>query len=109
VALIDRYRERLGQGARAAEGPAAVVASLQAAMVDTLLLHDGPDDERTTWFGPEPNQLGDEDDVRAMGVEHPRQGRLVDMAVRAAFGTGAAVELVPGAVVRDGFGALLRA
>jgi hypothetical protein len=108
VALIERYRERLGRGERAAEGPEPVIAALQAALVDTLLLHDDPDDERTTWFGPDANHLGDEDDVRGMGVDDPQSGRLVDVAVRAALGTGATVALVPGAVVRDGFGALLR-
>jgi hypothetical protein len=44
-----------------------------------------------------------------MGVEEPQRGRLVDVAVRAALGTGAAGVLGPRAVVGDGFGALLRA
>jgi hypothetical protein len=109
VELIERYRERLGQGAGAAEGTGAVVAALQAAMVDILLVHDDVDDERPTWFGTAANHIGSEDDIRGMGVDRPEQGRLIDVAVRAALGTGATVVLVPGAVVSEDLGALLRA
>jgi hypothetical protein len=38
-----------------------------------------------------------------------RQARLVDVAIRAAFATGAAVRIVPSvASVQDGIGAILR-
>ena len=79
-------------------------------MVDTLLVHDDEDDDRSAWFGPEPNHLGlNIADLEAIGVTQPRQARRVGVAVRAALGTGAAVRLVPAATVRDGLGAILRA
>jgi len=110
VAVLERFREENGQHDRAADGPARVIESLQAAMVDTLLVHDDEDDDRSAWFGPEPNHAGiDVADLEAMGVTEPKQARLVDVAVRAALGTGAAVRLVPAATVRDGLGAILRA
>ena len=110
VAVLQRFREENGRHDRAADGPARVIESLQAAMVDTLLVHDDEDDDRSAWFGPEPNHLGlNVADLEAMGVTQPQQARLVDVAVRAALGTGAAVRLVPAATVRDGLGAILRA
>jgi peptide subunit release factor 1 (eRF1) len=110
VAVLDRFKEERGQADKAADGPAAVVSALQMAMVETLLVHDDPADERVAWFGPEPLQLAlSKDDVAGMGVEFPEQARLVDVAVRAAVGSGADVRIVPKAVVTDGFGAVLRA
>jgi hypothetical protein len=108
--LLQEFREEKGQRDRAADGPERVVEALQAAIVDTLLVHDDPDDDRTAWFGPEPGHLALERDdlVSGMGVEEPRQGRLVDGCIRAAVATGADVRIVPGAVVTDGLGAVLR-
>ncbi|MGI8806396.1 MAG: hypothetical protein ACR2KK_00805 [Acidimicrobiales bacterium] len=99
VAVLQRFREENGRHDRAADGPARVIESLRAAMVDTLLVHDDEDDDRSAWFGPEPNHLGlNVADLEAMGVTQPQQARLVDVAVRAALGTGAAVRL--GAILR---------
>lgn len=110
AAMLERFEQEKGQRDKAADGPARVVEALQAALVDTLLLHDDPADDRQAWFGPEPNQLGlRREDLEAMGAPDPAQARLVDLAVRAALGTGASVRLVPGAAVRDGLGAILRA
>jgi peptide subunit release factor 1 (eRF1) len=110
VALLERFKELRGQGQRAAEGVGPTIAALEAAMVDTLLLHDRLDDERRGWFGPEANLIAtDQGDLAAMGVEAPAEGRLLDLAVRAALGTGATCRLVPSTAVRDGLGAILRA
>ena len=110
VEVLRKFEEEKGQADRAADGPARVVEALQMAMVETLLVHDDPADRRTAWFGPEPPHLArDRADVEAMGVEHPEEARLVDVAVRAAVGSGAAVRVVPGSVVGDGLGAVLRA
>jgi peptide subunit release factor 1 (eRF1) len=114
AAVLERFREGLGQGRKAADGPARVTEALQAALVDTLLVHDDPgadpDEQRMAWFGPEPTQLAlDRADLEAMGVGEQRQARLVDVAVRAALATGADVRVVPASVVRDGVGAILRA
>lgn len=44
-----------------------------------------------------------------MGVESPQEARLVDVAIRATFVTGAAVRIVPSAgAVKEGIGAILR-
>jgi hypothetical protein len=108
-ALLEKFREELAQQDRAVEGPAATVAALSRAAVDVLLVPaDEPDDSRTAWFGPDPTQVAlTADDVRALGVDAPVEGRLVDVAVRAALGTGAGIRVV-GAGAVDGIGAILR-
>jgi hypothetical protein len=86
------------------------VAALAAARVASLLVHDDPDDGRTAWFGATPNTIGlDAAAVTDMGEAEPRSGRLVDVVVRAALGTGAEVRVTPTlAALPDGVGALLR-
>ncbi|MCU1460960.1 MAG: hypothetical protein JWO37_1035 [Acidimicrobiales bacterium] len=96
VRVLEKFREERGQHDRAADGAEPTLAALAAAQVDLLLVHDDPADQRTAWFGPEPNMVGiDAETVQAMGVEEPTEGRLIDVAVRAAFGTGAATWIVP--------------
>ncbi len=110
-ALLEKFREERGQDDRAAEGPRATLAALAMAAVDVLLIAaDDPDDARTAWFGPEPAQVGTTAaDLRGMGVEEPAEGRLVDVAVRAALGTGAGIRVVgAGAGLEGGIGAILR-
>jgi hypothetical protein len=75
-----------------------------------LLVHDDPDDERTAWFGadaiPMSSQAGD---LKGLGVDSPVEGRLVDVLIRAALGTGAGVRIVPHAGgPKDQVGAILR-
>jgi hypothetical protein len=109
VALLERFKEELGQGAHAVDGPEETVEALQKANVHTLLVHDDPADGRTAWFGADPTHLAlDEATVRAMGAEHPHPGRLIDVCLRAAYGTSAEVRVVPSAVVTDALAALLR-
>jgi Bacterial archaeo-eukaryotic release factor family 2 len=105
--------EERAQPGRAVEGAAATLEALARSQVATLLVA-GPwlDDRRTAWFGPAPTDLaGDRDALAALGVATPAEGRLVDVAVRAALGTGAKVRVVepdrPDGP-RDGIGALLR-
>jgi hypothetical protein len=101
------------QPGRAVEGAAATLEALARSQVATLLVA-GPwrDDRRTAWFGAAPTDVaGDRDALAALGVATPVEGRLVDVAVRAALGTGAKVRVVepdhPDGP-RDGIGALLR-
>jgi Bacterial archaeo-eukaryotic release factor family 2 len=109
-ALLERFAEERG---RAVEGAAATLAALSRSQVGTLLV-TGPyaDDERTAWFGPAATDVGvDRGALDALGVATPVEGRLVDVAVRGALGTGATVRVVdPGrqAAPGDGLGALLR-
>lgn len=108
--VLRELKEERGQADRAADGPARVVEALQRAVVETLLVHDDPDDERTAWFGPEATHLSlqREELTSGMGVEAPQEARLVDVCVRAAVGTGAEVVIAPKAVLTDGLGAVLR-
>lgn len=110
-ALLEKFREEAGQGDRAAAGPRDTLAALAMAAVDVLLVApDGPDDARTAWFGPEPAQVAmTADDLRGMGVQAPTEGRLVDVGVRAALGTGAGIRVVEaGADLDGGLAAVLR-
>ena len=102
-ALLDRFAEELGQaatgaegGAQAVEGAAATLAALARGQVATLLLTGlFLDDRRTAWFGPAPTDVAaDRDALVGLGVPGPVEGRLVDVAVRAALGTGAEVRVL---------------
>jgi hypothetical protein len=99
-ALLDRFAEELAQGAgrgeRAVEGAAATLAALGRGQVEALLLTGlFLDDDRTAWFGPAPTDVAaDRDALGDLGVADPVEGRLVDVAVRAALGTGAEVRVL---------------
>src|SRR5207249_7216531 len=108
--LLHKLREELGQGDRGVTGPAATIGALARGQVEVLLLADDPDDTRRAWFGPDPAQVATTvDDVRAMGVARPIEGRLGDVLLRATLGTGAGVRIAPAAaVLEEGVGAILR-
>jgi Bacterial archaeo-eukaryotic release factor family 2 len=110
VEFLRQFKQERGQRDLATEGIAATIGALAAARVDTLLVHDDPDDDRTAWFGPEPGMVaGEAATLSDMSVENPQEGRLVDVAIRAAFATGAAVRMIPSVgSVQDGIGAILR-
>jgi hypothetical protein len=93
-ALLDRLAEE--RGTRAVEGAGATLAALARGQVATLLLTGlFLDDRRTAWFGPAPTDVaGDRDTLAGLGVPGPVEGRLVDVAVRAALGTGAEVRVL---------------
>jgi hypothetical protein len=104
-ALLERFAEERGQA-----GAAATLAALGRGQVGILLVAGlFLDDQRTAWFGPAPTDVaGDRDALAALGVAAPAEGRLVDVAVRAALGTGATVRVVRRDGPRDGLGGLLR-
>jgi len=112
VEFLRQFKQEQGQHDLAAQGVAATLAALAAARVDTLLIHDDPDDERTAWFGAEPGMVAaTEAALTDLGAAAgaPQEARLVDVAIRAAFATGAAVRIIPSvASVEDGIGAILR-
>jgi hypothetical protein len=80
------------------------------ATVETLLVHQTPDDDRTAWVGPAPVHLAlDRDDLTAgMGWPTRCRRRSSTPCVRAALGTGAEVVVAPASKVRDGLAAILR-
>jgi hypothetical protein len=110
VEFLRQFKQERGQRHLGAEGAKATIAALAAARVDTLLIHDDPDDSRTAWFGPEPGMVAETAQALSdMGVDDPQAARLVDVAIRAAFATGAAVRIVPSVgSVQEGIGAILR-
>lgn len=112
VAVLREFAEERGQRDRAADGPGATLAALSEAKVGTLLVHDDPDDPREAWFGSDPVPVApSREGLSALGVAKPRPGRLIDVAVRAALGTGAGVRVIPAHgpdTPTDGVGAILR-
>lgn len=109
VACLQRLREETGrEEGLAVQGVEPTLAALAEARVDTLMVHDDPDDDRTAWYGPEPALVAAHPEpLRELGVEDPARARLVDVALRGALGTGAGVRMVP-KVPSDGLAALLR-
>ena len=112
VEFLRQFKQEEGQHDLATQGVGATLAALAAARVDTLMIHDDPDDGRTAWFGPEPGMVGETEAAiteLGTGAGAPQQARLVDVAIRAAFTSGAAVRMIPSvASVQDGIGAILR-
>jgi Bacterial archaeo-eukaryotic release factor family 2 len=110
VEFLRQFKQERGQRDLAVEGAKATIDALAAARVDTLLIHDDPDDDRTAWFGPEPGMVAQtKKALTQLGVSKPQKARLVDVAIRAAFTTGAAVRVVPSVgSVKQGIGAILR-
>ena len=109
VAQIEAFRTGLG-GDRAATGAQQVIAALQMAMVDRLLIHDDPTDTRVAWIAASGPELALEpEELTAMGVDQPVEARLIDACVRAALLEGATVRVAPASVLEAGIGAMLRA
>lgn len=108
--LVGKLSEELGQNDRGRAGVADTLAALTAAQVQVLLVRDDPDDRRTAWFGAEPSVVGQRAaDLAGLGVEGTVEGRLADVLLRAALGTGAGVRMLGSDVdVPDGVGAILR-
>ncbi|HEX7168419.1 MAG TPA: Vms1/Ankzf1 family peptidyl-tRNA hydrolase [Acidimicrobiales bacterium] len=109
VAILEKFREELGQADRAADGVYATLGALAQARVDTLLVHDDPADERECWFAVDaPLAASDPVELKSQGIDSMEKGRLVDVAIRTAFRTGARVRVVPSTTATDGLGAILR-
>ena len=109
VAILESYKEAAGQG-RAATDAAETLTALSDGRVETLLVHDDPDDDRTARFErpglicsvPDPDVTNP---VPADAVT----GRLVDVAIRSALLSDAAIRFVPAHTGSpDGLGAILR-
>jgi Bacterial archaeo-eukaryotic release factor family 2 len=112
-ALLEEFEQERGQRDRAADGADATLEALARHQVRVLLLRDDPDDQRTAWFGEAPGQVAARrETLLAEGVPVPVQGRLADVATRAALGTGAEVRVLgpeaDGRGPSGGVGAVLR-
>jgi hypothetical protein len=108
VELIERLKQELGQRDRGVSGLAATVSALRTAAVDTLLVRDDDGDDRRLFLaGSDPSAVAvAEADLEGTDL---RDGRAVDVLIRAAWGSGAAVRICPGfPELAEGVGALLR-
>jgi Bacterial archaeo-eukaryotic release factor family 2 len=111
VAVTKLYDEELGQHDRAVSGPADTLAALRESRVDTLLLHDDPDDDRQAFFdADEPGLVAlDRAMFRDLGRSPDGPARLTDVAIRACLLTGAGIRIVPALPrLERGIGAILR-
>ena len=98
VQVMRQIRDELGRHGNAVQGAGEVLAALAAGQVAALATNANLEDERVAWFGPEPMQVGmDRVTLEDMGVGEPREGRLLDVATRAALGSGASIHVVPNA------------
>ena len=109
-ALVDKLAEELGQHDRGRSGVEGTLAALAIAQVQVLLVRDDPDDPRTAWFADDPTAVATRaDDLGGLGRGTPREGRLADVAIRAALATGAGVRMLASDEgVPEGVGAILR-
>jgi hypothetical protein len=105
--LIDRFHAGHGQAGNAVETLEPTLAALADARVETLLVVDDANDDRLAWSGPELLCAT----TRELSGPDAWSGRLVDIAVRAAVLTDAAVRVVPATEGRgpaEGLGGLCR-
>lgn len=110
-ALLERLTEQLGRSERAVAGLNAVIAALQRAQAETVVLADDPSSDLTAWIGPEPTQIARaEEELTELGVEHPMQDRLDAALLRALAASGGDLYITPGPheFVADGIAAILR-
>lgn len=100
--LLAEHADLLGTGTAVA-GADAVCRALSEGRVRTLLIVDDVDDDRIAYFATDgsPACATAESDGMA-------EGRLVDVAVRAALLTDADVRVVPATVLDENIGAILR-
>jgi hypothetical protein len=105
---VMHFIDARGPSGMALEGVAATLPALAAGRLSSLLVADDPDDERLAWFGPDLPAAADAA-VPPFGAE--RQGRLVDVAIRAAVLTDADVHVLgreDAAEIAEGIGGLTR-
>ncbi|MDQ4005159.1 MAG: hypothetical protein M3135_02505 [Actinomycetota bacterium] len=109
-AILDRLREEVGQRDLAVQGKDNTLEAASRAQIDTLLLYDDPEDDRPAYFTSDPIPVAaTETRLEELGIEPRIKGRLIDVLIRAALGTGGSVRMIPGeSGVADNVAALLR-
>ncbi|HEX4786820.1 MAG TPA: Vms1/Ankzf1 family peptidyl-tRNA hydrolase [Actinospica sp.] len=108
---VDRYASGLAHG-KAVEGLEAVVESLRAGEVETLLVRqDAPDGGAPVWWGPERGQLAvHAEELEATHAAQLKRSRAVDALIRAAALEDGGLLLFDGGEPgpREAVGAILR-
>jgi hypothetical protein len=101
--ILERFHEQHGQG-RGAVGARATLEALAAGRAEILLVHDDPTDDRRARFRRADLwcSLDDSDGAPGGAGDDLEEGRLIDVAVRAAFLGDATVRFVPEHAVPDG-------
>lgn len=103
-ALREREAKQL-----ACTGAVDTLQALAEGRVELLLVNDDPDDERTAGFIRSPFTCAPDEGALASLGQPVERARLVDVAIAAAFASGAAVRVVPEAPqLREGIAGLLR-
>lgn len=106
--LLEKLKEERGQQDRAAEGLQATTAALNEARVAVLLVPAEMEDA-TLWFGAEAVPVAaSRQALTDLGGDEPQEGPAVDVLIRAALGTGAAVRILPAAALPQQVAAILR-
>ena len=90
-AVLTRFVESRAPGGYAVEGAAPTLRALAESRVATLLVAPAPDDDRLACFGTEATEVSHPDETTLLAGLDLRTGPLVDVAVRAALLTDAAV------------------
>ena len=110
---LGKFLEERGQSDLACDGLADTISALRMAQVDTLFVApDGPSED--VWFSlSEQTQAAvDRSALTEIGLDDVHQGPAVDVLVRQAIATGAAIRVIPKLGEehgpRDGVGATLR-
>jgi hypothetical protein len=94
VGVLERFAAA-GQTEGVADGPERTLAMLSQGRVAELLVNDDPDDDRRAMFDRTSRQVALEAaPLRELGLD-PTEGRLIDVALWAAYATGAEVHFVP--------------
>lgn len=111
ASLLAQFDEERRPGGRSVDGVAATLEAFRVSRVWVLFLARDPADPRTAWFGPDPIDVAAEpEDLERAGVR-PQRGPLMDVAVRAALLTRAAVRVLRdtgGPEPAEGIGAICR-
>lgn len=93
-AVMSEFAEQRSPSGTAVEGASSTLRALAEGRLQTLLVCDDADAQRTAWFGSRPTDVTD----RRNGLPEeagPRvRGPLVDVAVRGAMLTGAGIRVV---------------
>ena len=110
---LAKFQEERGQNDLAVEGKTATFGALSKGQVDRLLISPGRVDDKAYFSRTDLTQASlDRKALAELGFEDIEEGDAADVLVRAAFGTGARVVVIPGVSEqhgpREGVGALLR-